>query len=466
MALPSFSAAVARVAVTVNNIWTPPWSGLSHILFGPESSSSSRTRRSARRHRRSRSCPRVPSAIRSSIPPPHSYVFRGRESSDTTGAPGQASYPPFFFQSGAYDRAFGYSILDRGTDSRSSGRSSHRSRCPLEDDREKNFLSALLSILVIATLATALTQPKWFSVRGGVCGRKFIGLQLFIEFGPHAPGTHSASGRNEPLPVPLSVFEHPSYLGATYLQYADSRNQKESHVEDVDDEQVINSLPNSTIKSAVPKTGSGTVNATSHPETDTHRSSTAKKWSAVAGHVKKTCSFSDILPLQRGIILFSLMAIVANLVQFFLDTLGTSKKWLDSVRIYALGSIFGVIFTIFIIGISYMIATIIEVNEKSLIAASTKEPVEPSHLEVRFELSYYLVTLSGLIGLLAAACNLLRKPTMYFLTSADGRNPLIDFYPRTTSATDEPLSPIWSGTFPGGASVVLPPVPPPPPYTP
>ena len=387
-----------------------------------------------------------------------------------TDAAGQAPYPPFFFQSGVYDRAFGYSILDREADSRTSGRDNRRSRCPLEEDREKNFLSALLSILVIATLATALTQPKWFSVRGGACGRKFVGLQLFIEFGSQIPGPQSTS-RNEPLPQPQSVFgfDSPSYPDTLVQDSADGRkNQTSTHVEDVDDKQVVSPLPNSIRRSAVPKTGSRHENASSGADSDSHRSSTPKKWSSVAGHVRKACSFSDIVPLQRGIILFSLMAIVANLVQFFLDTLGTSKKWLDSVRLYALGSIFGVIFTIFIIGISYMIATVIEVNEKSLIATASKEPIEVSHLEVRFELSYYLVTLSGLIGLLAAACNLLRKPTMYFLSSADGRNPLIDFYPRSGSAADEPLSPIWSGSLPGGASVVLPPIPmpPPPPYSP
>jgi hypothetical protein len=325
------------------------------------------------------------------------------------------------------------------------------------------LLSALLSILVIATLATALTQPKWFSVRGGVCGRKFIGLQLFIEFGPHAPGTHSVS-RNELLPEPQSARSIPS---AEFLLFdpqpiSSHNDQNSSHSEDADDSDVINKHLTSA-PTAVPKTG--ITNTSSGQASDPVRPSTPKKWSAAAA--KKACSFSEILPLQRGIVIFALMAIVVNLVQFFLDTLGTSKQWLDSVRLYALGSIFGVIFTIFIIGISYMIATVIEVNEKSLIASSnvreTKETA--SHLEVRFELSYYLVTLSGLIGLLAAACNLLRKPTMYFFSSADARNPLIDFHPRS-SATDDPLSPVsWSGSYAGGTPLVLP-VPPPPPYTP
>ena len=186
----------------------------------------------------------------------------------------------------------------------------------------------------------------------------------------------------------------------------------------------------------------------------------------MAGHAKKTCSFSEILSLQRGIIVFTLLAIACNLLQFFLDTLGTSKRWLDAIRVHALGSIFGVVFTITIIGISYMIATMIEMNEKSLMTASAKDASDVSHLEVRFELSYYLITLSGLIGLLAAACNLLRKPTLYFLASdVAGRSPLINVHPapRVGSFSDELLSPIWTG---GSVSPLVSPLPPPPPYSP
>lgn len=46
--------------------------------------------------------------------------------------------------------------------------------------QDRNVLAAVLSIIVIATLATALAQPKWFSIRGGVCNRTYIGLQDFF----------------------------------------------------------------------------------------------------------------------------------------------------------------------------------------------------------------------------------------------------------------------------------------------
>lgn len=467
MALPSLSAAVSRVAATMNHMWTPPWSGISRILFGPEtpSSSSSRSRRSGRRHRRSRSCPRIPSAIRSSIPPPHSYVFRSRDS-DTSLATGQAPYPPLFFQSAPYDRTFAYSILDReaGSPGRQNG------RCSQNDDREKNFLSALLSILVIATLATALTQPKWFSVRGGVCGRRFIGLQLFIELGTQ--GNVHPVLRNEMLPQPLSVF---GFDSASYPDslVPDSENNTQTHSQaDLKTDQRLTESQRKSQKrqSGAPKTRSERLES---QKGETHKSSTPKKrQSTVASHLTKSCAFSDILPLQRAIVLFSLMAIIANLVQFFLDTLGSSQKWLDVVRVHALGSILGVIFTILIVGVSYMIATLIEVNEKNLMSESSKERADASHVEVRFELSYYLITLSGLIGLVATACNLLRKPTLFFLSPIDGsaRNPLIDFYPRSGHMSEDPLSPIWSGPLPATSVSPMPSLltlpPPPPPYSP
>lgn len=404
----------------------------------------------------------MPSAIGSSIPPPHSYVFRGRDS-DSSG--GQASYPPLFFQSSPYDRTFGYSILDREAGSRSPVRQTGGPA----DDREKNFLSALLSILVIATLATALTQPKWFSVRGGVCGRRFIGLQLFIELGTQ--GNVHPVLRNEMLPQPLSVF------GFDSASYPDSRvtdtGNETQHADQKPDQRLSESPRKPQRKPSTPKT-TDSQDLGSDP-TAGHKSSASKKQrqSTVAGHVKKTCAFSDILPLQRCIVLFALLAILSNLVQFFLDTLGSSKQWLDVVRMHALGSILGVVFTILIIGVSYMIATVIEVSEKSLMSTSGKELPETSHLEVRFELSYYLITLSGLIGLVATACNLLRKPTLFFLSPIDvsGRNPLLDFYPRTSApVTEDPLTPIWSNLLPVTSVSPIPPSltlpPPPPPYSP
>lgn len=50
-------------------------------------------------------------------------------------------------------------------------------------EKDRNVLSAIMSIIVIATLATALAQPKWFSISGGLCNRKYIGLQEFFYVG-------------------------------------------------------------------------------------------------------------------------------------------------------------------------------------------------------------------------------------------------------------------------------------------
>lgn len=515
-----------RLSATVSNAWSPStWNHLSDLIFGPErtSSRSSSRRRSSRRSRRSSR------QSSSRVFPPHSYAHRrsGGEAAALTGSLDSSEagstnsvtttsypYPPFFFTSGIYDRSFGYSILDGRTRDHclrlhSSSSSCHRRRRRFSDEKEKNFLSALLSILVIATLATALTQPKWFSVRGGACGRRFIGLQLFFELNTQG-NTHSDTvhGVNNLI----------------------SRKDVNSEESESDDSSEAESLPNAQpflgpfdapVFSAIQM--EKILNVTSTKVNSTHinenmekeeqrqnatqetkwkdsreRSYQAKKFDHIHPLLPKKwttrdCTYSEILPLQRSIILLCLLAIMCNLLQFFLDTLGTNNKWLNIIRIHAIGSILGVIFTIIMIGISYMIATIIEVNERAMTPSSSLMSSQPSSsiplalpslskdsqsypsgLEIRFELSYYLVTLSGLIGLMAAACNLLRKPTVYFLAaSGSGRNLLIDgSCSHPFFMDDEPLSPIWTGAAaPGSAAAAaavmsagLPP--PPPPYSP
>lgn len=36
-------------------------------------------------------------------------------------------------------------------------------------DKDRNVLAAILSIVVIAIMATALAQPKWFSIYNDMC---------------------------------------------------------------------------------------------------------------------------------------------------------------------------------------------------------------------------------------------------------------------------------------------------------
>lgn len=48
---------------------------------------------------------------------------------------------------------------------------------------ERNLSAALLSIVVIATLSTALVHPHWFHLKGGSCTRKYVGVQEFFYIG-------------------------------------------------------------------------------------------------------------------------------------------------------------------------------------------------------------------------------------------------------------------------------------------
>lgn len=50
-------------------------------------------------------------------------------------------------------------------------------------DRERNLPAAVLSIIVVATLATALAQPRWFYLKGGGCSQHFIGVRQFFSLG-------------------------------------------------------------------------------------------------------------------------------------------------------------------------------------------------------------------------------------------------------------------------------------------
>lgn len=50
-------------------------------------------------------------------------------------------------------------------------------------ERERNLPAAILSIIVIATLSTALVHPRWFYLQGGGCGHNYLGVQQFFYVG-------------------------------------------------------------------------------------------------------------------------------------------------------------------------------------------------------------------------------------------------------------------------------------------
>ena len=442
------------------------------------------------------------------IPPPHSYLWRSQSVVTTPGnlpsdgttpvSPSSDPTAPAFIPSpsgttttlsasnhdqpdgcirngfiscGSSPASFAYSVLGH------SRRHHHRS----SDDHEshdKNILAAVMSLMVIATLTTALTQPKWFSVKGGSCGRRYIGIQLFQN---DAMGYPDMNYPQQPPPQP------------DFIKLAVPTDWNETEIETKIIEAVSRGRDPNDILTGI---------LSNHSWHDVHQTaSVAGHHEPQAGPVVSSCFSPDILFFQRIIGFLCLLAVLVNLSQFLWDTMGTSKPLMNALRLHAVGSIFGVILIIMIIGTCYAVATILEKDlmQKSssgtvqfsaaTAAAAASIPgglVTPSfinrHVEIRFELSYYLVTLSGLLGLMAAAANLLKRPTQYLLTSAD-----LGFYQpefgthQDSGVGDEnnddvlSTSHLWSPHHSSFRTVTLMPssninmsnpVPPPPPYSP
>ncbi|CAG2103552.1 unnamed protein product [Medioppia subpectinata] len=328
-------------------------------------------------------------------------------------------------------------------------------------DKERNVLSAIMSIVVIATLATALAQPKWFSINGGLCPRKYIGLQEFFYVGN------------------FNNYHFDVNKGKTGSVY----NHQRGSVEPLDPKEVERQLNSENIILY-----------------------------GLNGDLKN-CVTPEIVTLQRLIIGLCFFAIMFNLIQFFFDTLGVHKKWLNAIRAHALGNILGVLLCVVIVGVSYLVSTLLEKQQHRLLkeqqqhntaaasgiilsagsaAASLPTPGGPdtavNHVEVKFELSYYLVTFSGLLAIIAAASNLLRRPQHYYIDATDAfwtddlDDELVTSPSATSAATTvSPTHHSWQ-PFPTSASRSLmtfpsvgqpppphpsvSPLPPPPPYTP
>lgn len=188
----------------------------------------------------------------------------------------------------------------------------------------------------------------------------------------------------------------------------------------------------------------------------------------------KNCVTPEIVTLQRTIIGLCFFAIMFNLIQFFFDTLGVNKKCLNAIRQHALGNILGVLLCVVIIGVSYLVSNLLEKEQRRLLKQKHDSSAQQSHhIEVKFELSYYLVTLSGLLAIIAAASNLLKKPQHYYIDTNDS------FWSEDVDSTpiDEEMSssattsPNWHSNSAHSMNLSIPTpqsssMPPPPPYTP
>lgn len=197
-------------------------------------------------------------------------------------------------------------------------------------ERERNFPASLLSITVIATLSTALAQPRWFFLKGGGCSRTFIGVQDFFYMGYFETVT------------PIKNIDNRQGHSMTLIYYG------------YNDEM-------------------------------------------------RNCVTPEIVNMQRVTIALCFLAIFSSLVQFFMDTIGVMQKWLKTARRNGLGSILTVLLCVSIIGCCFYTSTLMEQQQKMTKAnPGTK-------VEVKFDISYFLVTGAGAVAIVAAAANLLRQ---------------------------------------------------------
>lgn len=316
-------------------------------------------------------------------------------------------------------------------------------------------------LLIAATMATALAQPKWFSVTTTNCAKRFIGLQEFLYI--------TAAGNSRPNHVVSRLQQN----AISYPAFFDEKNELSSLPQPHNSSHRLDQpKPNATatgIYATTAQTLLATPSIVSHNQNDSRHTRNHTQPLPAPGALRSTdpkhCDVitNDVIALQRCIIALCFSAIIVNLIQFFLDTLGTSKKWLATFRSHAIGNILGVLLTIVIIGISYVVSSSLEKNQLRLArlddppASLEQVQPQPRHIEVRFELSYYLVTLAGMLGLIASACNLLRRPHSYYFTRID-----VSEHPElSTPLDDNNLESMWSHA----SGLGLPPIPPPP-YSP
>lgn len=148
---------------------------------------------------------------------------------------------------------------------------------------------------------------------------------------------------------------------------------------------------------------------------------------------KLGCSTPQIIALKRAIIGLCFLAIMSSSIQFFLDIIGAKRKWVNAMRTHAVGNIITVLLCTVIIGFCYYVSILYERAQlhhffrkfRPSPAGMLNKPFKPLDKsqydfltvhQVKFELSYYLVTLAGFLSILAAAANLFRnRPRQIFI---------------------------------------------------
>lgn len=304
------------------------------------------------------------------------------------------------------------------------------------------MLAALASLMVITIMCTAVVQPRWFSFSSGICSRRYIGLQEFMYLRPLVTSQSSLSASTAPaLMIAASSASLPndpplSSIISGAVAYGSSDSNEPI---DPNRSTVVPALRILEAGGALTTARLTSPNDAPNPFTGAIVSQppllpSLHKWKhtpnllrMMADHYEmqlNACIPAQVLSLQRTIITLCFAVMLLNLAQLMLDSMSIRNKHLDLLRRMAVFNIAGVIICVLIIALSYLISNILADDQLqrqlqrdryvSIDDPRTSLGHEPQRVEINFELSYYLISLAGLLGLVAAALNLFSRPASPF----------------------------------------------------
>lgn len=159
------------------------------------------------------------------------------------------------------------------------------------------------------------------------------------------------------------------------------------------------------------------------------------------------CLSPDVLSLQRLIIILCVFAILSSLIQLLLDLITTSNKYIILLQQNAIFNIISVIILIMVLACSYLLSNLLtkeQVHKHAALnsqynhqfyhptdhyhsagSANRKPPItlvdyfnlnkSEGKIEVRLEISFYLVSFAMVFSVIASLVNLFHKPNFYLI---------------------------------------------------
>jgi len=114
------------------------------------------------------------------------------------------------------------------------------------------------------------------------------------------------------------------------------------------------------------------------------------------------CVTPRTVQVLQSIIALCFIGMMFTLVAFCLDVTGPTSQLLKVLRRNAVFNILTVVVCVTVNGFSFLVTQLIDRLQNETKSATSK-------VEVRFDVSFYLVAAAGALSVIAAACNLLRR---------------------------------------------------------